>query len=98
MIQQSCFNGCYGLKTVEIPDGVVGIQVGAFDWITLKKLILPDTIENIGYQSWRKLPEIECNKTLEWESRVNNQGTEDEYYDYWIGNPLYRGEANESSE
>lgn len=97
-IPESCFCGCGALKTVEIPEGITGIEFHAFDWDPIKKLILPESIENIGFQSWDKLPEVECNKTLEWESEIKNPDTEDEYYNYWVGDRLFGYETEESSE
>lgn len=87
-IPSYCFTGCGNggnglLESVEIPEGVTSIAIGAFDWCNLKELNLPSTVTKVGAQSWETFPDVKYEGQGKWESKQW-----EEYADYWIGDFL----------
>lgn len=61
-----CFYGCTALTSATIENGIKYIPDNAFAWCyNLTDLNLPDTLLNIGYQSFLDVPGFESNKELE---------------------------------
>ena len=52
------FNACYSLERVSIPESVTIISDGAFRLTNIKRIILPKSIKEIGYQIFADNPEI----------------------------------------
>ncbi len=57
VVPESCFTSCLALDALELPAGVTKIDQYAFRYSGISKILLPDTLKQIGYGAF-----IDCDK------------------------------------
>lgn len=85
IISEYAFNGCMGVTSIEIPEGVKEIHNMAFAYTDFEEIVIPASIELIAEESFVLNPQLKSVTIKSKDAFINNLafGTILELYDFY---------------